>query len=170
MGHETLLDLDCSADEASSAVKAVFERMDSISEYYHDDDRIIGKTGPRLSSWGEAVIVTINENGRPGETTIAVTAEQDNGLDLFADPERYRTEFVDHVEDRNVEDNLLEPSKEVDREDDLYDGGTHAILIGLLAGVFLFGILFVPSPYPDSYRFLAVVLLWTVISVYRWWR
>lgn len=165
MESETRIGLECSTEEAPVFVKAVLEQMPEIYEYYDTGNKIIAKTGPRVSGWGEIITVTIvSDETKLQETTIAVTAENEVGVDFRSSPEKYKNMFINHLKNRQDSDNLqFDTTKEVNRVDDLYDGAKAAMLFITV----FFHISLLPLFVPFSYSAgIAVTLLAGAVLFY----
>lgn len=153
----TAITLQYNRDDAKTLVKAAFERTEGIETYYDDGYRIIGKTGSRVglvnSSYGERVIVEVPENqASDEETMITVTAEKEVDMNVTADPEKFKSRFlneldlfrghpVDHVL-RTFDDDHR--SKEVFSQAEQTDGRNLLWVVLAIIGLFMFFSIFMP--------------------------
>lgn len=149
----TSLSLDYTRDDAKTLVKAAFERTRGIENYFDDGHRIIGKTGSRVTSYGETVIVEIPENQpSAAETMITVRAEKEVEMNVTADPEQYKSRFLTELERirGHPVDHVLKTfdeeyrSKEVQRLDDLTSGHDTLKVVLTVLAVFMFFVMIMP--------------------------
>lgn len=157
MNDVTSLTLQYNREDAKTLVKAAFERTAGIETYYDDGYRIIGKTSSRIgvidSSYGERVVVDISEGQAGSERTpITVTAEKEVEVNITADPEKFKSRFleeldlfrghpVDHVL-RTFDDDHR--SKEVFTQADQTDGRSTLWIVLAIIGLFTFFFMFMP--------------------------
>lgn len=145
----TSLVLQYPREEAKTIVKAAFENTRGIKQYHDDGHRIIGKTGMGIGSYGERIIAEIPEaQSGEEETMISVTAEKEVGMNVTANPEKYKSRFLEQLETfRGYEvEEVLEvmgesmspaDSKEVASADELRDGSSSMGMV-MIAMILLF--------------------------------
>ncbi|MGB9965402.1 hypothetical protein [Halobacterium hubeiense] len=150
----TTLTLDYPREDARTIVKAAFENTRGIKQYNDDGHRVIGKSGMGLASYGEQVTVEIPENqASKGQTMISVTAEKEVSMNITANPDKYKSRFLQELENlrgRQI-DTILdgmsekmdpEQSKEVSSSGELRDGsssmGIVMIVMMVLSVLFMF--------------------------------
>lgn len=137
--------------ETKTLVKAAFENTKGVKQYHDDGQRIVGKTGMGIGSYGESVTVEIPETqSSQDETMISITASKEVSTNITANPEKYKSRFIEQLErlrGREVEDILnimsenMDPnqSKEIESADRLSDGSSNvAVIMVLMFLAFLF--------------------------------
>jgi len=147
----TSIVLDYSRENAKTLIKAAFENTNGIKQYHDDGHRIIGKSGMGFSSYGEQIVVEIPETQTSDdETMITITAEKEVATNITANPEKYKSRFLEQLDTfrGNDVDTVLdwlnenmEPgeSKEVSNGDELRDGSSSmgiVMVIMMVLGLF----------------------------------
>jgi hypothetical protein len=108
----TRLILDYSREEAKKVVKVGFEREDSIKKYHDYGNRIVGATPAGLASFGSEVQVQIpRDQEEPDETRVWVKGEPRLETNIFAQPTKYKSQFIDTLRRIRAEENAPELMK-----------------------------------------------------------
>lgn len=149
----TSIVLGCERDDAKTLVKAAFERTRGIKQYHDDGYRIVGKSGMRLGSYGEKVIVEIPERqSSEAETMLSVSAEKEVSMNVTANPDKYKSRFLseldlfrghdaEDVKDVMAQDLTPGNTKEVRSAGDLRDGSSSMGLV-MVATMILVALMF----------------------------
>lgn len=142
--------LEYSREDAKTVIKSAFERTSGIKEYADDGHRIIGKTGMGIASYGEKVIVEIPETqSAEDETMISVSAEKEVSVNVTANPDKYKSRFLQELETLRgrdigaILDDLSgqispEQTKEVNGADQMRDGSSNVVLVVIATMVIMF--------------------------------
>jgi hypothetical protein len=141
-------------EDSTIIVKAAFEASKGIKTYHDNGITITGKTGGRMgllaSSYGEQISVEIPQN-QPSETEtmVSVTGKKEVSTNIGADPDKYVSQVVWHINDiKNgdiedilsvLEENGVESNnKEVNSVSNQAGGKGMVIIVMLILFFFVF--------------------------------
>jgi hypothetical protein len=133
--------LDRSRDETLDLVTAAFERTDGIRAYHVEDDRVVGKTGVRLFSWGERVVVDLTERG-PETTELSVEADREVSFNITANAPKFESRFLDAL--AALRDGTEQPATTQTTSETKEAPSAEALPAGTRSMV-LFVVLFIPA-------------------------
>lgn len=95
----TTITLPHTRSDSKFIIKTALEETTGIKTYQDKGNQIIGKTGAKLrlfaSSYGEKVIININDNQASNkETIISVTGMREVSTNIGSNPEEYVLSFI----------------------------------------------------------------------------
>lgn len=92
------IQLEAGQADAIDIAKLAFEYTSGIKTYIQHGNRVIGKTGAGLASYGEKVIVECQQaGGDDKQTVLTVSGEKEVSTNITANPEKYVRQFVSEV-------------------------------------------------------------------------
>ena len=96
------IELDYPLIDAIDVAKLAFEYTEGVKTYAQEGNRIVGKTGAGLASYGEEVTVDCRELNNDGDRTLmTVSGSKEVATNVTANPDEYVRRFVSAVHDLN---------------------------------------------------------------------
>lgn len=133
--------------DAKTVIKVAFKQTPGIKSYEDKGNRIIGKTGMGLMSYGELVTVQIPElQNSDDETRVHITSEKRVAFNLTSSPDKVEAQFLqslNSIRGYDVDDILEVVSNnqiKTEKASSMLDETVNKLLVVL--AVLFFGILF----------------------------
>lgn len=121
------INLEYPRSDVKTLVKIAFDHTHGINRYYDKGSKITAKTGFRLGSWGERVIVDIPEDQPDTDgTNIFVMSERVVNMNITSHPQKFENRFISSLNSLRGKDvnQILEENQYFDNTNDATKEGT----------------------------------------------
>ena len=109
--------LSQSVTDSIDIAKTAFEKMKGIETYHQQGNSVVGKTGPGIKSYGEAVLVNCQQSNEEGYLSVmTISGEREVSTNITSNPDKYVHQFVSNVydlKDKTMEDILTIAGREM---------------------------------------------------------